>query len=191
MIDVMQSASRSAARRSSCSSGDASVRDRRRRHGPDDITFGTSNCGALHAEAGVVNLSDILGCDGLPETRPARAGVEFRGWNRTAHYRSRCSGRARFVQIPVLTGEGEFGIGVARDVEGVRESCLRHWSASFHDLRDLDFFQALAGIGEENDCDFFRFCHDSRGGFSTAGFRHCQKARPAMVATEVARNTRR
>ena len=59
------------------------------------------------------------------------------------------------VQVPVLAGEGDFGISVARDVEDSGRELFAPFGCGLNDPGDADFVQALPGVREENDRDFF------------------------------------
>jgi len=81
------------------------------------IAFGTGNRGANHAISCIANLADVLGGNGRPEAGPAAAGVEFGGRVEQRIVTADTAVDSFVVLVPVFAGEGDFGVGVARDVE--------------------------------------------------------------------------
>lgn len=117
------------------------------------VAFGAGNCGAGYAESRVADFGYVLGSDGRPETRPSCAGFEFRGGIEKRVVAADAAVDAFVVQVPVFSSEGDFGVGVARDVEDAKAELLPPLVRSLDDLRGRDFFQALAGVGEQDDGD--------------------------------------
>src|SRR5579885_1956003 len=99
------------------------------------VAFGTRDRGADHTETCVTNFRDVLLCNGRPEARPSRAGLEFRCGIEERIVAANASVDTFLVQVPVLAGESHLGIGVARDVVSVGREQLAPFSCGLHDFR--------------------------------------------------------
>jgi hypothetical protein len=127
------------------------------------IAFGAGNRGADHAEGCVADFGYVFAGDGCPEAGPSCTRFEFRGGIEQRIVTAKAAVDAFVVQVPVFSRESDFGVGVARDVEGSGTELLAPLVGRLDNLRDLHFFQALAGVGEEHDGDVFGLRERGRG----------------------------
>src|ERR1019366_6722647 len=86
--------------------------------------------------------------------------------------------------------EGDFGVGVARDVEDSGRQLFVPFGCGLNDRGDADFVQALPGVREENDRDFLGSAAAAAVS-RTWGFLPFQKHRPPMAAAALVKKTRR
>jgi len=103
------------------------------------IAFGTGNRGSNHSISCIADLADVFGGNGRPETGPAGAGVEFGGRVEQRIVTAGAAVDSFVVQVPLFAGEGDFGIGVARDVEDSGRELFAPFGCGLNDLGDADF----------------------------------------------------
>ena len=100
--------------------------------------FGAGNCSSDHTKVCVADLGYVLGSDRRPETRPSRSRFELRGGIEERVIAADAAIETLAVQVPVLSRECDFGVGVARDVEDSRRELLAPFRGGFDDLGDAN-----------------------------------------------------
>ena len=81
------------------------------------IAFGARDRSANHAESGVANLRHVFGSNRRPETGPSGTRFELGGGIEERIFAANATVNAGVVQVPIFSGEGDFGVGVAGDIE--------------------------------------------------------------------------
>ncbi len=118
------------------------------------VAFSAGDCGADDAEGSVADLGHVFGGDRSPETGPSRPRVELGGGIEQRVVTTNAAIDARVVQVPVFSGEGDFGIGVARDVEDSVGKLLAPLRRGLDYFGDASWLQAVARAGKKHDGDF-------------------------------------
>src|SRR5690606_16665946 len=81
------------------------------------VAAGAARLDPHHAVRAVFEEPDPVRRDGLPEARPARAGLVLGLGAEALEVAHRAAVGARLLGVPVDAGEGPFGAGPARDLE--------------------------------------------------------------------------
>jgi len=121
------------------------------------VAFCAGDGSADHTEARVAQLGDIFCRNGLPETGPSGAGIEFGSGIEQRVIATDAAVEAFVMQIPVLAGEGHFGVSVPRDVVSVGGELCTPLLRGLHDFGNMHFLEMLAGVGKKNNGDVFEF----------------------------------
>ena len=128
------------------------------------IAFGARDSGTNHPESTVANLRHIFFGDRLPEARPARAGIEFRSRIKQRIVAADAAVQSLLVQVPVLAGEGQFGVGLPRNVISIRRQLLAPLICSLDNFGSLNFVETFASIRETKYRDLLGFTSCCRSG---------------------------
>src|ERR1700722_8217729 len=108
------------------------------------VTFGAGDCGADHPESCVADFGYVFGGNRRPETRPSRARFELGGGIEERVVAADAAVDALVVQVPTFSRKGDFGVGIAGNVEDTGRKLLAPLAFGLDDLRDAGLFQALA-----------------------------------------------
>src|SRR5262249_37572442 len=106
---------------------------------------------ANRAEAAIDVFDDVLFVDRLPETRPARAGFEFRVRAEERGLAADAAIQAFLVVVPGRAGEGEFRVLPSCDVERDLRELFLPLPGALDDLGQLLHAAAGASVGELDD----------------------------------------
>src|SRR5271165_2620603 len=127
------------------------------------IAFSARHCRSDHAITRVSDAANVFGRDRLPEAWPAGSRIELRLRVEQGIVAANTAVEALVVQVPILSRVGDFGVGVAGYFKSARSQLLPPFVFGFDDLRDVNRFQPLPGIGELNNRNVPR-CSFCRGG---------------------------
>lgn len=116
----------------------------------------TRNRSAFHEESFILRRGDVLLRDRLPETRPARAGFEFRAGIEQRRIAADAAIKTRRVIVPINTSKCDFSTRLPRDLEGFRRKLRAPLRLGFRNLRHARAAQLLARSVEILDDDLIR-----------------------------------
>src|SRR4051794_27668908 len=108
------------------------------------VALRARNRSTFHTQRGVAYLRNILGGDRRPETRPACARFKLRRRIEQRVVTADTAVDPFTVFLPVFSGEGDFSIRVARDVENALWKLLVPLGRGLDHLGDACLPQALA-----------------------------------------------
>src|SRR5450631_1183858 len=98
------------------------------------ITFSARNGASQHAVACVMGSLNVLRGNRLPEAGPAGARFKFGLRTEQRVIATNASVEPFIVQVPILSAEGHFSIGVTRDVKGIFGELLLPFRIGLHYL---------------------------------------------------------
>src|SRR5258708_1619472 len=118
------------------------------------VAFPAQHFHALHPEAPVRMLPDVLLRDRRPEAGPAGAGFELLTRTEQGRATTHAAVQTLLVIFPVAAGEGTLGSGVSRHGEFLRREHLPPLVFGLDRLLHLHGPLPLAGVGEDDERNF-------------------------------------
>lgn len=120
------------------------------------VASAAGNRGALHAQAIVRSLQDILFGDRRPKAGPTRAGFELGDGTEKSRVAADAAEHALIMNIQKLARERPLRFGVASYLKRGGRQLRFPLGFGFLNHRDGNCSLALAGVGELNDGDLLR-----------------------------------